>query len=262
MTLPFNAGVLQMCDTGPHICDDNLHTCVDEMPTSTATESFYELTVANNNELSPFFYYLTAQATCSSGDPIDYSVCEPVIGGMYPTACVFTAGAVGNFKETFAVDGCSCQGTDAAGCSLCWDGSAPTSCQLMGSVQYCSSVCPPQPSLSQSQSLSVTRSQDPSSTNSPSQSRLSTNSPSVTSSPDLSFPPKSSSATSALSPGAIAGITIGTVLIAILLVVVAIKLWVRQQARRETNRLLYGTTVAIAGQPAMLQEAAALLEVA
>ena len=151
------------CDGGLHICDTASHSCSDFLPTSSTQENSYTLMFADQNFIHSLAYEVSIVATCPGGGSIDYTVCAPVLGGVYPTACVFNGNPAGLAQGVyFGVDGCGCQTIDSQGFSTCWDGSQPSSDDFNYGVQECGPYCPLPPSdsssASHSSSISVTRS--------------------------------------------------------------------------------------------------------
>ena len=148
------------CDSGSlKICDSSSHQCWDTMPTSASSTNQYTLTITNNDAFS-MSYSMTMQAKCPGGGPIDYTICEPVLGGgVYPTACTFDtsiAGPSNPLEEYLGINGCSCLQFDSTGLSLCWDGS-DSGADFTNNVQDCSG-CPLPPSNSPTRSYSASTS--------------------------------------------------------------------------------------------------------
>ena len=135
------AGPNSTCDR--KICDDKPHTCTDLFPTSTSYPSIYKITFANENVLKGLNYSVSISTGCANTSRLlDKNMCAPVLSANYSTACVFTGGAALANETLFGVDGCSCVADSAdGGCSFCWDGSAPTKCDIEGGVQVCGPYC-------------------------------------------------------------------------------------------------------------------------
>ena len=161
MSISSSAGTSSSCTQ--HICDDEPHACSDILPTSTASPSMYTITIADKNVLKGLAYTLTLATGCSdSTRALDKNVCSEVLANNYSTACafgvvvteasqsppthflagVFAAGvAVGN-QTIFGIDGCDCIADPAIdGCSDCFDGTAPSQCEVSNLVQVCGPYC-------------------------------------------------------------------------------------------------------------------------
>lgn len=147
----------------------------------------YSLTIADQNIIHSLDYEVSIVATCPGGGSIDYTVCAPVLGGAYPTACVFNGNPAGIGQGIyFGIDGCGCRQTDNQGFSTCWDGSQASTEDLNNGVQECGPYCPLPPSDSRSTSHSSSISLSRSFTSSRSWSSSVTPTVSVSSSPSQS----------------------------------------------------------------------------
>lgn len=125
----------------------------------------YTITISDKNVLKGLAYTLTLATGCSdSTRALDKNVCSEVLANNYSTACalgvvvtgaslselksppshflsgVFTAG-VGN-QTIFDIDGCDCIADPAIdGCSDCFDGTAPSQCEVSNLVQVYGPYC-------------------------------------------------------------------------------------------------------------------------
>lgn len=145
MTMSSSTGNLYCGAQGLHICDNSQHVCTDALPSGTTLANQYDVTVTNNNVYKSLTAAFAISMDCPNGSLVNSTVCQPVIKGKYPTACVFTGGNAFNGQDAFGMNGCSCTKLTAQGCSTCWDGSVPKSCVNDRGVQYCGSSCPPPP---------------------------------------------------------------------------------------------------------------------